>query len=161
MNDLPGQESLQFKSIPQYSIRLVKESAFQYSNHKMSSATQVVQFLEEIGLQDKAVEEFHALYLNVKNQIIGMEMVSKGTLTASMAHPREVFKGAILANAYAIIIAHNHPSGDVQPSTADKQTTETLVGAGKLLNIRILDHVIIGQGGGYFSFRNSTSLIDE
>jgi len=81
-----------------------------------------------------------------------MEMISKGTLNASLVHPREVFKGALLANAHAIIIAHNHPSGDVEPSIADKTSTEKLVDAGKLLNIEILDHVIIGSKGGYFSF---------
>lgn len=159
MKDLPGQESLQFRSIPRYSIKLVKESALQYSNQKMSSALYVVKLLQEIGLQDKAGEEFHVLYLNVKNQVIGMEMVSRGTLTASLVHPREVFKGALLANAHALILAHNHPSGNVEPSTADKQITGILEKAGVILDVKILDHVIIVQGGDYFSFRDH-SLLD-
>jgi DNA repair protein RadC len=71
-----------------------------------------------------------------------------------------VFKEALLANANAVILAHNHPSGNIEPSNADKTVTETLVGAGKLLDVQIiLDHVIIGSSGGYYSFRDSSSLI--
>jgi len=62
-------------------------------------------------LHEQAGEEFHSVYLNTKNEIVGMEMISKGTLNASLVHPREVFKGALLANANALILAHNHPSG--------------------------------------------------
>lgn len=147
-------------AIPRYAIRLVKESQIYYDNRKIHGAQMVRDLLREIGLQDKAGEEFHILYLNIKNQVIGMEMVSKGTLNASLVHPREVFKGALLANAYALILAHNHPSGDVEPSAADKSVTETLVKAGKILDVKILDHVIIGRFGNYYSFRETSSLIE-
>lgn len=147
-------------AVPLYSIKLVKESRFYYDNKKIESANSVCDILKEIGLHERASEELHVLYLSTKNQVTGMEMVSKGTLNASLVHPREVFKGALLANAFAIIVAHNHPSGDVQPSNADKTITETLVKAGRLLDVKILDHVIIGQGGGYFSFRDSTTMIE-
>jgi len=71
-----------------------------------------------------------------------------------------VFKEALLANANAVILAHNHPSGNIEPSNAYKTVTETLVGAGKLLDVQIiLDHVIIGSSGGFYSFRDSSSLI--
>ena len=79
-------------------------------------------------------------------------MISRGTLNSSLVHPREVFKGALLANAYALVLAHNHPSGKVEPSVADKNVTKMLVAAGNLLDVRILDHVIIGSSGRYFSF---------
>jgi DNA repair protein RadC len=111
-----------------------------------------------IGLHEKACEEFYALYLNTKNEVIGIQMISRGSLNASLVHPREVFKGALLANASCLILAHNHPSGDTQPSNADKTVTETLVGAGKLLDVQILDHVIVGSSGNYFSFRDSSLL---
>ena len=148
-------ETKQGVSIPRYSIRLVKESEIFYEHKRINGARMVYDLLCTIGLHEKAGEEFHSFYLNTKNEIIGMEMISKGTLNASLVHPREVFKGALLANANALILAHNHPSGDVEPSSADKQVTERLVEAGRLLDVRILDHVIIGSKGGYFSFTES------
>lgn len=147
-------------SIPRYSVRLFKESRLLYDIQRLTGAELVRDLLKKIRLQDKAVEEFHVLYLNSKNQVIGMEMVSKGTLNASLVHPREVFKGAILANANSVVLAHNHPSGDVNPSNADKQVTKTIVEAGKIMDIKVLDHVIIGSTGGYFSFSES-SLLDD
>jgi len=98
-------------------------------------------------------EHFWRIDLDARNQIIGYEVCSIGTLTASLVHPREVFKGACLANSAGIIIAHNHPSGEVQPSPEDKSTTRRLVAGGKLLGIPVLDHVILTTGS-YFSFRD-------
>jgi DNA repair protein RadC len=146
--------------VPRYSVRLVQDSLHRYDGRRLHGASAVRDFLQDIGLQDKAAEEFHILYLNTKNQVIGMEMVSKGTLNASLVHPREVFKGALLANANALILAHNHPSGNVEPSSADKQVTETLVKAGKLMDVKIIDHLIIGATGGFFSF-SEASMIDN
>jgi len=120
----------------------------------------VYDFLQSIGLHEQAGEEFYSLYLNTKHQVIGMEMISKGTLNSSLVHPREVFKGALLANAHAVILAHNHPSGNVDPSLADKIATEKLVDAGKLLDVKVIDHVIIGSKGGYFSFSESSLISD-
>jgi DNA repair protein RadC len=82
-------------------------------------------------------------------------MISRGTLNASLVLPREVFKGALLANAHSLILAHNHPSGNTEPSSADRTVTETLLKAGKLLDVQILDHVIVGSTGKYYSFRDS------
>ena len=97
---------------------------------------------------------FVAVLLDGKNGIIGFNVVSIGSLTAALVHPREVFKPAILANAAALILAHNHPSGDPEPSDEDKAITGRLRHAGELLGIRILDHLVIGDG----SFR---SFADE
>ena len=83
------------------------------------------------------------LMLNQKNRVIGIHTVSMGSLTASVVHPREVFKVAILANCASILLAHNHPSGDCQPSKEDRAITTRLVEAGRLLGISVLDHVII------------------
>ena len=123
----------------------------------LKSASIAYEFLCSIGLQDKASEEFYSLYLNTKNQVIGIEMISRGTLNASLIHPREVFKGALLANANCIMLTHNHPSGNPEPSNADKQVTSILVKAGKLLDVQVLDHIIVGDES-YFSFRESGLL---
>ena len=91
-------------------------------------------------------EFFLVLLLNVKNQLISMEEISVGSLNASIVHPREIFTLPIKKSAAAIILVHNHPSGDPAPSREDIEITERLVKAGELLGIKVLDHVIIGEG---------------
>jgi DNA repair protein RadC len=98
-------------------------------------------------LKDQKQEHFIALYLDTKNQIISESIVSKGTLNASLIHPREIFNPAIRESANSIILLHNHPSGDPTPSPEDEQVTKNLVSAGDLLGIMILDHIIIGSKG--------------
>jgi len=89
-------------------------------------------------------EVFICLHLSTKNCLISWEVVSVGSLNASIVHPREVFKGAALANAASIVVAHNHPSGDAEPSAADILLTQRLVRVGDILGIEVLDHVIFG-----------------
>ncbi len=91
-------------------------------------------------------EEFVCLYLDTKNQLLRDEVVSMGSLSSSVVHPREVFKGAIQESAASLILVHNHPSGDPSPSGDDLDITERLMNAGKLLGIEVLDHIIIGDG---------------
>ncbi|MFN8545533.1 MAG: JAB domain-containing protein [Candidatus Binatia bacterium] len=91
-------------------------------------------------------EEFLAVILDGRNQITGFNVVSVGSLTASLVHPREVFKPAILGNAAGVVLVHNHPSGDPEPSAEDKALTERLKQAGELLGIKVLDHIVIGDG---------------
>jgi DNA repair protein RadC len=91
------------------------------------------------------VESFQVVLLNTRRKLIRVEQVSQGTLDTLLVHPREVFKAAIAANASAIIIAHNHPSGDPTPSEADIKVTRDLIRAGQLLKIDVLDHVILGH----------------
>ena len=91
-------------------------------------------------------ECFIALYLNTKNCLLREEIVSTGSLNANIIHPREVFKSAILESAAALIIAHNHPSGDPTPSKDDLELTERLIKVGRLVGIELLDHLIIGDG---------------
>ena len=102
-------------------------------------------------------ENFRGLYLNSKNYIIHDEVISIGHLTASLVHPREVFKSAIEYSAAGIIVLHNHPSGDPEPSVNDKKITKTLVETGKILNIPVLDHIIIGEDK-YYSFNDNGEL---
>lgn len=91
-------------------------------------------------------EVFLVLQLNVKNDVIAEEIVSQGTINSSIVHPREVFQTAIKNGAAAIIVTHNHPSGDPSPSDEDIQVTKRLVETGKIIGIPLLDHVIIGRG---------------
>ncbi|WP_044641613.1 RadC family protein [Risungbinella massiliensis] len=90
-------------------------------------------------------EHFYCLYLNMKNQVIAKKCLFVGSLSSSIVHPREVFKEAVLCSAASIICLHNHPSGDTTPSREDLEVTERLIEAGKLMDIEILDHVIIGD----------------
>jgi DNA repair protein RadC len=91
------------------------------------------------------VEHFQVILLNTRRKLIRAERISQGTLDTILVHPREVFKHAIAANAAAIVLAHNHPSGDPTPSEADIKVTRDLIRAGQLLKIEVLDHVIIGR----------------
>ncbi|ABL65778.1 RadC family protein [Chlorobium phaeobacteroides] len=123
---------------------------------KVLSARDVFEYMAG-RVPDITKEHLFVLHLNTKNQIIRNEQVTVGTLNASLAHPREVFKSAIRESAHAIILVHNHPSGDVEPSNADRQVTEILRQAGSFLQIDLLDHVIIGVDT-WFSFREHSLL---
>jgi len=101
-------------------------------------------------------EQFAIIHLDTKNNIIKYEVVSVGILNASIIHPREIFKSAIKESSNSIILVHNHPSGDPEPSGEDEEITERLKKAGELLNIPVLDHVIIGAGS-YYSFKEESS----
>jgi len=92
------------------------------------------------------VEEFRILLLNTRNQVVSQKTISRGTLNGSLVHPREVFRHAIATSSNALICVHNHPSGDPSPSDDDLAITRRLVEAGKLIDIQVLDHVIIGLG---------------
>lgn len=92
-------------------------------------------------------EHFFVLVLNVKNELIRVCEVSIGTIDTSIVHPREVFKAAILINGAAIALVHNHPSGNPDPSSSDKSVTKSLIRAGKILGVPVVDHVILGLNG--------------
>lgn len=91
------------------------------------------------------VENFQVVYLNTRRRMIGVESISQGTLDTLLVHPREVFAKAIVRRASAILLVHNHPSGDPTPSEADIKVTRDLIRAGQLLKIEVLDHVILGR----------------
>jgi len=145
-------------SVPVYKIMLVREGRVPCYNQQIRSAVDASTLLHTY-LADVDREHFVTILLNQKNRVVGVNTVSIGSLTASVVHPREVFKPAILSNAAAIILAHNHPSGAPQPSQEDRVLTVRLVAAGKLLGISVLDHVIIGDGtSAYFSFADEGLL---
>ena len=108
-------------------------------------------------LRYAAKEQFVVILLNGKNKVIGTEVVSEGSLSSSVVHPREVYGPAILHHAAAIMVAHNHPSGDPKPSLEDEEVTRMLSRSGKVLGIPMIDHVIIGDGN-YYSFLENEAL---
>lgn len=108
-------------------------------------------------LEDMPVEEFHVIILNAQHRMERDVTVTRGILNSSLVHPREVFREAIAERAAAVILVHNHPSGDPAPSLDDKTITEQLVAAGRLLDIPVHDHVIIGRGR-YTSFAEAGLL---
>lgn len=102
-------------------------------------------------------EEFLTILLNTKNRVIKTERIAEGSLTSAVVHPREVFASAIINHAAAILVAHNHPSGDPYPSSEDRHLTTSLEEAGKTLGIPLMDHIVIGDGR-YYSFREHGEL---
>lgn len=92
-------------------------------------------------------EHFVAFHLNARHEVTSYNVVSKGSVSASLVHPREVFKAALLANTYALIVAHNHPGGSLSPSKEDLETTKQLIEAGKLLGVTVIDHIIVSSNG--------------
>ena len=139
-----------FSFIPQVELSMVRE--VKISGQKYNSSEEVArsEFAENLLKSDR--EKFICMHLNVKNQIISFEIVSTGSLTSSIVHPREVYKGAILSNSASVIFIHNHPSGDPEPSIDDMEITKRLEKAGEILGINVLDHIIVASGG-FYSFR--------
>lgn len=114
---------------------------------------------EQLGpaLRGLSQETFHVLLLDGKHRLLRRQRVSEGTLTSSLVHPREVFGPAVREAAAAVIVAHNHPSGDAEPSAEDLAVTRRLIEAGRILGIPVLDHVVIGDGT-YVSIRDRISF---
>ncbi len=137
-------------------LQMVKEKIEYYGSKKVRSPADVEEVVRTfIGPADREV--FLALNLSTANYINSIHIVSIGSLNQSVVHPRECFKAAMLSNSDSVVLAHNHPSGDVTPSAEDKMITTKLVECGQLLNIRVLDHVIVGEKG-YFSFQENALL---
>lgn len=114
------------------------------------AAAQYVRDMEEFDREFGVV-----LHLDTKNNVVGTEIVSTGSINAAVVHPREVFKGAILNNSASIIFLHNHPSGDPTPSNNDLEITDRLKSTGETMGIELVDSIIVGQDGKYYSMRES------
>ena len=111
--------------------------------------------LEDAIDQDK--EHFYVMHLDTRSKVKLVELVSLGTLNSSLTHPRETFRRAVIAGSESIIVAHNHPSGEVDPSDNDTKTTKLLFDAGHVLGIKLLDHIIFAKDK-FFSFRENREL---
>ncbi len=112
-------------------------------------------FINDMRFLEK--EHFKVVFLNTKNEIIAFETISIGSLNASIVHPREVFNRAIKKSSAAVILLHNHPSGNPEPSKEDINITRRLIEAGKIIGIEVLDHIIIGDGD-YFSLKENSLI---
>jgi DNA repair protein RadC len=114
-------------------------------------------FQDILALEDKIEQEkehYYVMHLNIRSQVIMVELVTVGTLTSSLVHPRETFRRAVMAGAASIIIAHNHPSGGADPSDEDMKVTRVMLDAGNILGITMLDHIIFTTDN-YYSFKNN------
>jgi DNA repair protein RadC len=141
-------------SIPDERVDLVREIAARYGENRIlgqsfNSARQVYDHFK-IRLSTAKQEEFHVLILDNKHRVIEEKMITLGTLNQSLIHPREIFAPAIELRAASIILIHSHPSGDTKPSKQDIEITKRLCKVGEIMGIKVMDHVIIGDG--YFSF---------
>ena len=136
-------------------VKLVRENSGCYAPYEIGSPTDVYKAFGKLSECDR--ERFYAVHLDGQNRVCGVELVSQGTVGSSPVTPREVYKSAILANASGLILVHNHPSGVPAPSADDRSITQTLKESGRVLDIPIYDHVIIGDGK-YFSFAEAGLL---
>ncbi len=137
------------------SIRLVDDPPL-FSKKEIKTFRDVVEVMgEELRKYDR--ELFCVLNLSTKGQVINMNIVSMGTLNLCLVHPREVFKSAVLSNAFSVLLLHNHPSGICRPSDSDIKITKRLIECGNLMGIPVSDHVIVG-GEDYYSFREDNLL---
>lgn len=144
--NLSNLQNAKLKALFEVSYRIENQP---YNVKKISSPNDILEHTKEMKHLQK--EEFRILLLNTKNHIIKASTISIGTLNASLVHPREVFKEAVLSCANSIILVHNHPSGDSYPSQEDILLTDRLVEVGKMMGIQILDHVIVAND--YYSFK--------
>ena len=143
--------------LPRYRIMLVRESEDTFTKYpKFQNSRELFDsFREELAVLDR--EHFCMITLDSKNRAIGYHRISIGSLSTSVVHPRECLKAALLDNSAAVIFLHNHPSGDPAPSREDRDCTNRLVEASKILGIRVLDHIVFGASD-YFSFADAGLL---
>jgi len=165
--EAPMEELQEIKGIGPHNvfgIKLVQEVAREFLKEKIlkrpicKSSEEIFDYLYH-SMRDLKKEVFKVIFLDGKNQIIEIEDLFEGTLNTSSIYPREVMKSAIKNNAFGLIFVHNHPSGNTEPSQSDKVITEDLVFACNLMQIKVLDHIIIG-GNKYFSFADE-GFIEE
>ena len=142
--------------IPKVQISMVKEIYVSNTAYSCSEAVAQCEIVDK-ELRNSDREKFICIHFNIKNQIISYEVVSMGSLTCSIVHPREVFKAAILANAASVAFLHNHPSGSTEPSIDDIEITKRLCKAGSILGINVLDHLIIARND-WLSFKQKGLL---
>lgn len=146
--------------VPIVDVKLVRTGSIRYADRDISSPAAAVSLVREIiadQIENADREYFVAVYLNTKNRPVGYHTVSIGTLNAALVHPREVFTAAVHLKAHAVVVAHNHPSGDPKPSREDLQVTKRLQEAGQILGVELLDSLVIGHTS-YVSLRERGHL---
>lgn len=142
--------------VVKYRIALVKDAVrVRKGNGKIDSLQAISKLCVDMRSLDR--EHLRAYFLDARHNLLGWETISIGTLTASLAHPREILKGAILANSAGFILAHNHPSGDPDPSEEDIRLTKRMQQCANIMGIDLLDHLIVAVNGVY-SFKTAGQL---
>lgn len=140
------------KRVSIVSIQLVKKDSFLYEKCKCTTPKAAYELFSNF-IENKANEQLMVATLNIKGEPVNISTVHIGTISRSIAIPRDVIRTAILSNASSVIVAHNHPSGETTPSKEDISFTRDLYQACELLQIKLLDHLVIGFGGEYLSMR--------
>ncbi|HHX32208.1 MAG TPA: DNA repair protein RadC [Bacteroidales bacterium] len=140
------------------SLKVIKEKDEKYNLEQRVTRPEVAHdvAIKVLEMHERPEEIMALITLDTKNKITGVFVVSTGTINASLVHPREIFKRAMLQNAASIILMHNHPSGDPDPSVEDIEITRRLVEAGNIIGISILDHVIIGDEYNFYSMAENS-----
>ena len=151
------------KFISIYRVSLVRDEHIKFEQTRLSGSSEAQVVIRNLikfqGQPDR--EQFCVLLLDAKNKTIGLNIVSTGSLSSATVHPREVLKPAILANASAMILAHNHPSGELIPSAEDKAITKRIIQASNIIGITVHEHLIISMGEDrYFSFADQGLIKD-
>ena len=144
--------------VARYRLLLVKDGTVPTTwDRQLRQSRDVADLMADVvaGLDREA---FFVVLLDGKNRASGINLVSLGSLTAALVHPREVFKAAIAGSAAALVLVHNHPSGDPSPSPEDRAITERLVQVGELVGIKVLDHIVLGEAGVFRSFADEGLL---
>ena len=132
----------------------ILEELYKYQPVTSFTSVESVQYFLQIELSEEEREHFMVLFLDNQHRLLKKEVVFSGTINCATVHPREIIKSALACNASAMILAHNHPSGVSDPSLADREITKEIQKAAELMEIRVLDHFVIGKGN-YFSFAES------
>jgi len=165
MNDTPTpprrtKSGIRYSNLGQFRVLTVGEAPAQ--TRALDSPEAVAAFWrEEIAALpwfDPEKEHMAVLVLNTRLRAKGWHLVAVGTVNESPCHPREILRPVVVAAGYAFVIAHNHPGGDPSPSESDRAVTRRVAEAGQLLQVRLLDHVVLGDGGRFFSFRGAGLL---
>lgn len=156
MGERPGGALL----TPVYTLKLVRETTVPAYSDSLRGASEAARILSAY-IADQPQEHFVVMLLNIKSKIIGLNTVNVGTIDTTLVRICEVFRPAILGNAHSIIVAHNHPSGDPTPSPEDARLTREIVKAGKILDIEVVDHIVIGANGSYVSLRDRCIGFDQ
>ncbi len=128
------------------------------ASRRVACAKDAAAIFTHWGIQERAQECFGVMYLSAKHMCIGVQTVAMGSMSEVVVHPREVFRGAMIAGAVAVLLVHNHPSGSTTPSVADVNMTQRMKAAGELLGVPVLDHVIMAQGEGHHSMMENNEM---
>lgn len=142
--------------LTKYRVALVRDSAeMKDGARRISTASDIVSAASDMAQLDR--EQLRCYFLDARHNLIGWEIISIGTVTASLAHPREIMKGAILSNSSGFVLVHYHPSGDSSPPDEDNRLTKRIAEAGRIMGIELLDHIIVAEGESY-SYKTAGAL---